>query len=83
MVKNPPAVQEATCNAGDVVSIPEWERLSGEGNGNPFQHSCLGNPMDRGAWQATDNGFRKESDTIKQLNLPTGQKSTDSRGNYY
>ena len=39
--------------------------------------------MDRGAWQATDNGFRKESDTIKQLNLPTGQKSTDSRGNYY
>ena len=36
MVKNPPAVQKATCNAGDVVSIPEWERLSGEGNGNPF-----------------------------------------------
>ena len=44
-VKDPPA------NAGDVSSIVGLER-SGEGNGHPFQYSCLGNPMDRGAWQA-------------------------------
>ena len=37
-------------NAGDPGSIPGWGRSSGEGNGNPFQYSCLENPMDRGAW---------------------------------
>ena len=41
MVKNLPAKRE---NTG---SIPESGRLSGEGNGNPLQYSCLGNPMDR------------------------------------
>ena len=35
----------------------------GEGNGDPLQYSCLGNPMDRGAWQATVHGVAKESDT--------------------
>ena len=34
----------------------------GEGNGDPLQYSCLGNPMDRGAWQATVHGVAKESD---------------------
>ena len=43
-------------NAGDVGSIPELERSSGEGNDNPLHYSCLGNPMDRGAWQATVYG---------------------------
>ena len=33
--------------------IPESGRAPGEGNGNPPQYSCLGNPMDRGAWRAT------------------------------
>ena len=37
-------------NVGDPGSIPGLGRSSGEGNGNPFQHSCLENPMDRGAW---------------------------------
>ena len=37
-------------NAGDPGSIPGSGRSSGEGNGNPLQYSCLGNPMDRGAW---------------------------------
>ena len=50
-VKNPPA------NAGDVGSIPESGRSPGEGNGNPLQYSCRGNPMDRGAWQATVHGI--------------------------
>ena len=49
-VKNPPA------NAGDQGSIPGWEDPPGEGNGNPVQYSCLGNPMDRGAWEDTVHG---------------------------
>ena len=45
--------KESTCNAGDLGSIPGSRRSAGEGNGNPLQYSCLGKPMDRGAWQAT------------------------------
>ena len=55
-VKNPPA------NAEDSGSIPGSGRYPGEGNGNPLQYSCLRNPMDRGAWQATIHGVT-ESDT--------------------
>ena len=40
-------------------------RSSGGGNGNPLQHSCLGSPMDRGAWQVTVHGAAKESDTTE------------------
>ena len=40
-------------NEGDPGSIPGLERSPGEGNGNPLQYSCLENPMDRAAWQAT------------------------------
>ena len=60
MVKNPPA------NAGDARdadsipgSVPGSERSPGEGNGNPFQYSCLENPTDRQAWQATVRGVVK------------------------
>ena len=42
--------KESTCNAGDLGSIPKSGRFYGEGNGNPFQYSCLENLMDRGAW---------------------------------
>ena len=49
--------KESTYNAGDT--IPGWERSPGEGNGNPLQYSCLGKPMDRGAWQATVHGVAK------------------------
>ena len=51
--KNPPA------NAGeakDLGLIPGSGRSPGGGHGNPLQYSCLGNPMDRGAWRATDHG---------------------------
>ena len=37
-------------NVGDLGSIPGLGRFSGEGNGNPFQYSCLENPMDGGVW---------------------------------
>ena len=40
----------SACNVGDLGSIPGLGRSPGEGNGNPFQDSCLENPMDRGAW---------------------------------
>ena len=53
VVKNPPA------NAGDLGSIPGSGRSPGEGNGNPLQYSCLGNPMDGGAWWATVHGVEK------------------------
>ena len=56
-------VKNLTANARDTVSIPGSGRSFGEGNGNPLQYSCLGNPMDRGAWQATVHGGHKESNT--------------------
>ena len=56
VVKYPPA------SAGDVSLIPRSERSLREENGNPLQYSCLGNPMDREAWQATIHEFPKESD---------------------
>ena len=51
------------CTAGDSCSIPGSGRYSGVGNGNLFQYSCLGNPMDRGAWQTTVNGVAKSDMT--------------------
>ena len=56
VVKNLPA------NAGelrDAGSIPGLERCPGGDNGNPLQYSCLENPMDREAWQATVHGVEK------------------------
>ena len=47
------------CNAEDQNSIPGLGRFPGEKNGNPFQHSCLENSMDRGAWRATVHGVTK------------------------
>ena len=47
------------CNAGDRSSIPGSGRSSGEGNDNLLQYSCLGNPMDRGAWRAKVHGVAK------------------------
>ena len=62
MVKNLPA------NAGDMDQIPEEGRSPEEGNGNPRQYSCLGNPMYRGVWWATAYGVTKESDMTYLLN---------------
>ena len=56
MIKNPHA------NAGDVALIPGLGRFTGEGNDNLLQVFRLGNPVDRGAWQATAQGVAKESD---------------------
>ena len=62
VVKNLPA------NAGDADLILGLGRSPGEGNSNPLQYSCLGNPMDRGEWQLTVQGVAKELDMTEQLN---------------
>ena len=51
--------KESACNAGDVGSISRLGRFPGEGIRNPLQYTCLGNPMDRGAWRATVHGMTK------------------------
>ena len=56
VVKNPPAKQEMW-----VQSLGDEDPL-GEGNGNPLQYSCLGNPTGREAWQATVHGVAEELD---------------------
>ena len=52
-------VKNLSANVGDMGLIPGSGRAPGGGNGNPLQYSCLGNPMDRGAWQATVHGIAK------------------------
>ena len=54
-----PNVKESACNEGDPGLIPGSGRSPGEGNGDPFQYSCLENPMDGGDWQATIHGVTK------------------------
>ena len=69
MAKNPPA------KAGDVRDtglIPESGRSSGEGHGNPFQYSCLENPMKRGAWRATVHRVAKSRTQLKQRGMLCG-----------
>ena len=54
--------KEFTCSAGNASSIPGSGRAPEEGNGNPLQYSCLGNPMDRGAWASYSQWDPKELD---------------------
>ena len=64
MVKHLPA------NAKDVGFISGLGRSSGEGNGNLFQYSCLGNSMGREIWQASDHGGVEKSNETWRLRLP-------------
>ena len=66
VVKNPPVG-----DTRDSGSIPGSRRSLGGGHGNPFQDSCLENPMDRGAWQATDHRIAKSPTRLKQLSMHT------------
>ena len=51
--------KEPTCDVGDLSSIPGLGRSLGGRHGNPLQHSCLENPMGRGAWWAAVHGVAK------------------------
>ena len=53
------AGKESACNAGDPGLIPGLGRSPGGGNCYPLQYSCLENPMERGAWQATVHGVAR------------------------
>ena len=53
LIKNLPAMQETQ------IRFLGWKDPPGEGNDNPFQYSCLENPMDRGAWRATVHGLTR------------------------
>ena len=61
-------VKNLPVNAGDADSIPGSGKPPGKRNGNLLQYACLGNPMDRGAWRATNYGVAKELDTTYQVN---------------
>ena len=61
-VKNLPALQET--QEMQVLSLDQEDRLEEE-NGNPLEYSCLGNPMDRGAWQATVQRFTKSQTRLR------------------
>ena len=52
-------IKASACNMGDPGSIPGSGRSPGEGSGTPLQYSCLENPMDGEAWQATVHGVAK------------------------
>ena len=60
--------KESACNEGGQGSMPGSGRSLGEGNGNPLEYSCLGSPMDRGAWRATVHGVTKSQ---AQLSIHT------------
>ena len=61
-------VKTLPVDAGDMGSIPGSGKSPGEGNGSPLQYSCLGNPMDRGAWWATVHEITKELGMTQGLN---------------
>ena len=61
--------KESACNAGDLGSIPGLGRSPGEGNGYPFQYSCLENSMDRGVQQATVHGVTKSQTQLSDYHF--------------
>ena len=58
--------KEAVCRAGEPGSVSELGRLTGEGNGNPLQYSCLESPMDREAWMDDSPWGRKELEGLSE-----------------
>ena len=67
-------VKASASNVGDLGSIPGSGRSPGEGNGNPLQYSCLENPMDREARQATVHGVAKSRTRLSNFTFPYNEK---------
>ena len=65
-------LKASACNAGDLSLIPGSGGSPGEGNGNPFQYSCLENPMDGGAWWATVHGVAKSQTRLSDFTFHKG-----------
>ena len=65
----------SACNAGGPGSSPRSGRSPGEGNGNPLQHSCLENPMDGGAWEATVHGVTKSRTRLSAFTFTPEKQS--------
>ena len=59
--------KQSACNEGDLGLIPGLGGSSGKGNGYALQYSCLENPMDRGAWQATVHGVAKSQTRLSDF----------------
>ena len=62
-------VKNLSASAEDVGFIPGSRRSSGEGNGNQVQYSCMGNPMDSGAWWATVTGSQKSQTRLSDKTI--------------
>ena len=78
--------KESASQAGDLGSIPGSGRAPGERNGNPLHYSCLGNLMDRRAWQTTVHGVTKSCDSATKQQQPLMQcmfPLTDLRCHFY
>ena len=59
--------KESACKEGDLGSVPGLGRSPGGGHGNPLQYSCLENPLDRGAWQATVRGVTRTQTQLSTM----------------
>ena len=70
--------KESACNAGDLCSIPGLARSPGERKGSPLQYSCLGNPVDRGAWWAVIHGITKKPNTSQRISNNIGINKSQS-----
>ena len=76
VIKNLPA---NAVDIRDVCSIPGLGRSTGEGNGNPLWYSCLENPMNRGAWQATDHAVARVGHDLATKPPPRMRRATTKR----
>ena len=73
---------ESACNAGDARDAgltPESGRSPGEGDGNPLQYSCLGDPTDRGTWRVSPRGSQKSDTTRMWTQQPAQQKEDNTK----
>ena len=77
LVKNLPV------KGGDMSSIPGWGRSPGDGNSNPFQYSCLGNPMDGEAWWATYSSQDLKKTSKKKKKHPVAEFREKKSGKFW
>ena len=74
--------KESACSAGDVGSIPGSGRSPGEGTGNPLWYSCLGNPMDRGAWWAIVHAVARVGHNSETKPPPSNTETTSCQSRF-